>query len=487
MALPMLPTRPRAVPATRLSRLAGFGRLAGGIAGSVIGGGAGEVLRGRKPDLPSLLLTPANARRLADELARLRGAAMKMGQLISMDGGDVLPPELAEIMGRLRAEADPMPPAQLEQAMVAGLGARWRTRFQRFDERPIAAASIGQVHRAVALDGRDLAIKVQYPGVAASIDADVDNVATLVKLSGLLPASFALEPLLAEAKRQLKEEADYAREGAMLARFGALAADWPDVVVPQFASDLSSHTILAMGHVGGVAIDKAGALPQAERDRLMTLMLRILMAELFDWGVMQTDPNFANYRYDLNNGRLVLLDFGAARDVPAHIREGYRALLGAGLAGDNDGLLAAMAGIGILPPGAPALMQDTILAMAQDGFAPLRMEGPFDFGAGGLASNLKDQSASLLAARDHFTAPPPDILFIQRKIAGMYLLAARLKARVDVAALVRPYVAPSGASSGAPSGRRQASTQPRATRAARRSGGSSTDVSREPAAGKTVA
>lgn len=473
----MLPARPRAVPSSRLGRLAGFGRLAGGIAGNVLGGGAREVLKGQKPDLPSLLLTPANARRLADELARLRGAAMKMGQLISMDGGDVLPPELAEIMGRLRAEADPMPPTQLEQSLTAGWGPDWRTKLQRFDERPIAAASIGQVHRAVALDGRDLAIKVQYPGVAASIDADVNNVATLVKLSGLLPASFALEPLLDEAKRQLKEEADYAREAAMLARFGDLAADWPDVVVPPLAADLSCPTILAMGHVSGVAIDKASALPQAERDRLMTLMLRILMAELFDWGVMQTDPNFANYRYDLNSGRLVLLDFGAAREVPASIREGYRALLGSGLSGDDEGLLAAMAAIGILPSQAPPAMRDTILAMARDGFAPLRMEGPFDFGAGGLASNLKDQSASLIAAREHFTAPPPDILFIQRKIAGMYLLAARLKARVDVAALVRPYTA----------GRVQASTQPRATRAARRSGAISTDVSRDPPAGNTFA
>ena len=477
----MAPPRPRAVPVTRLSRLAGFGRLAGGIAGNVLGGGARDVLRGQKPSLPGLLLTPANARRLADELARLRGAAMKMGQLISMDGGDVLPAELSEIMARLRAEADPMPPAQLEQAMAAGLGPDWRARFRQFDDRPIAAASIGQVHRATALDGRDLAIKVQYPGVAASIDADVDNVATLVKLSGLLPRDFALDPLLAEAKRQLHEEADYAREGAMLARFGALAAGWTDVVVPQLAGDLSNSTILAMGHVKGVAIDKAAALPQAERDRLMTLMLRILMAELFDWGVMQTDPNFANYRYDLNSGRLVLLDFGAARDIPHNIREGYRALLGAGLSGDDEGLLAAMAGIGILPPAAPPAVSATILAMARDGFAPLRIDGPFDFGGGGLAANLKEQSGSLMALREHVTAPPPDILFIQRKIAGMYLLAARLKARVDVAALVRPYMPPA-----ASSGRRQASTQPRATRVASRSGATSTDVSREPAAGNTL-
>jgi predicted unusual protein kinase regulating ubiquinone biosynthesis (AarF/ABC1/UbiB family) len=438
----MLPTRPRTVPSSRLSRLAGFGRLAGGIAGNVIGGGAREMLKGQRPDLPSLLLNPANAKRLADELARLRGAAMKLGQLISMDGGEVLPRELSDILARLRSEADPMPEKQLEQVLVAGWGPEWRAQFQRFDMAPIAAASIGQVHRAVALDGRDLAIKVQYPGVAASIDADVDNVATLVKLSGLLPAGFAVEPLLDEAKRQLHEEADYAREGEMLARYGALAAEWPEVVVPQLAADLSRPTILAMSHVKGVAIDKAAALPQAERNRLMTLMLRILMAELFDWRVMQTDPNFANYRYYLNSGRLVLLDFGAARVVPDHISDGYRALLASGLAGDDAALLDAMS--------------ETIVAMARDGFAPLRLDGPFDFGTGGLAGNLKDQSQSLIGQREHFIAPPPDILLIQRKIAGMYLLAARLKARVDVAALVRPYTG----------GSTQASTQPRATRAA---------------------
>jgi predicted unusual protein kinase regulating ubiquinone biosynthesis (AarF/ABC1/UbiB family) len=472
----MLPARPRSVPSSRLSRLAGFGRLAGGIAGSVLGGGAGQLLKGQRPDLPSLLLTPANARRLADELARLRGAAMKLGQLLSMDAGDFVPPELAEIMGRLRAEADPMPPAQLEQAMIAGWGADWRSRVRSFDDRPIAAASIGQVHRAVAHDGRALAIKVQYPGVAASIDADVDNVATLVKVSGLVPAGFAIDPLLAEAKRQLREEADYAREATMLARFGALAADWPDVVVPILAADLSCPTILAMSHVKGVAIDKTAALPQSERDRLMTLMLRLLMAELFDWGVMQTDPNFANYRYDLNSGKLVLLDFGAARVVPDTIREAYRAMLATGMGGDDDGLLTAMQGIGLIPAQAPAVMRDTIIAMARDGFAPLRMDGAYDFGGTGMAANLKAQSATLLAARQHFTAPPPDLVFIQRKIAGMYLLAARLKTRVDVAALVRPYT----------SGSRQASTQPRATRAASRSGATSTEVSRDPAAGNTV-
>uniref|UniRef100_UPI0033405D10 ABC1 kinase family protein n=1 Tax=Sandarakinorhabdus sp. TaxID=1916663 RepID=UPI0033405D10 len=425
--------------------------------------------------LSNLLLTPGNAKRLADELARLRGAAMKLGQLISMDDGDILPAELTQILARLRADADPMPKSQLEQVLVAGWGPNWRAQFRHFDDQPIAAASIGQVHQATALDGRDLAIKVQYPGVAASIDADVDNVAALVKMSGLVPSGFAVGALLEEAKRQLHEEADYVREGRMLARYGALVAGWPDVAVPALASDLSTPTILAMGHVKGVAIDRMAALPQAERDRVMTLMLRLLMAELFDWGLMQTDPNFANYRYDLNTGRLVLLDFGAAREVPDAIGEAYRTMLACGMAGDDEGLLAAMQGIGLIPAEAPAAMRATLVEMARDGFAPLRHDGAFDFGGNGLAANLKAQSASLIAAREHFTAPPPELLFIQRKIAGMYLLAAKLKARVDVAALVRPYTS------------LQASTQPSPTSAANRSGAISSEVSREPAAGNTVA
>jgi hypothetical protein len=165
----------------------------------------------------------------------------------------------------------------------------------------------------------------------------------------------------------------------------------------------------------------------------------------------------AAHRVHGDDGRARLLDFGAARVVPDHISDGYRALLASGLVGDDAALLDAMAGIGILPPNAPAAMSETIVAMARDGFAPLRLDGPFDFGTGGLAGNLKDQSQSLIGQREHFIAPPPDILFIQRKIAGMYLLAARLKARVDVAALVRPYTG---------GGSTQASTQPRATRAA---------------------
>ena len=164
---------------------------------------------------------------------------MKLGQMISMDAGDMLPPELAEILATLRDRANFMPPRQLDKVLAEQWGKVWRKQFRRFEPRPIAAASIGQVHRALTRDGRTLAIKVQYPGVAQSIDSDVDNVATLLRVSGLLPKELDIAPLLTAAKEQLHEEADYEREGEQMRLYAARLADEPGFVVPQLDEELT--------------------------------------------------------------------------------------------------------------------------------------------------------------------------------------------------------------------------------------------------------
>jgi predicted unusual protein kinase regulating ubiquinone biosynthesis (AarF/ABC1/UbiB family) len=429
-----------AVPAGRLSRLARIGGLATGIAGDLALRGARELARGRRPDLGALLLTPANAARLADELARMRGAAMKVGQLLSMDAGELLPRELADVLGRLRADAHPMPPRQLKETLAAEWGADWLRRFERFDVRPLAAASIGQVHRARTRDGRDLAVKVQYPGVRRSIDSDVDNVAALIRLSGLVPASLDLAPMLAEAKRQLREEADYEREGAQLARFGALLADAPDYAVPALAPDLTTRGALAMGFVEGVAVETLAEAPQAERDRAMTLALGLLFRELFEFRLAQTDPNFANYRWDAAGGRLVLLDFGATREIPETTAGAYRDLIRAGLAGDAAGAEAAALALGLFGAETAAHHRAQVLALVSMALEPLRAGGPFDFADGALAARMRAAGQALAEARDFWHVPPMDTLYLQRKFGGLYLLGARLRARVDVGALLAPHL-----------------------------------------------
>lgn len=432
--------RGRAVPSGRITRLARFGGLAGGVAGNMALRGAQAALSGQRPDFQKLLLTPGNATRIADELARMRGAAMKMGQLLSMDSGDILPPELTDILARLRQDADFMPPKQLRSVLDAAWGRGFQSRFARFDVRPIAAASIGQVHRARLPDGTDLAIKVQYPGVRRSIDSDVDNVATLIRLTGMLPQGLDIAPFLIEAKRQLHEEADYRREARYLQRFGELLADDPDFALPALHPDLTTDSVLAMTYLPGRPIEDLMDAPQAERDRVTALLIRLVLRELFDFRLMQTDPNFANYRYDPETARIILLDFGAAREIDSVSADRLRAILRAGLSGDNDRIDSALRDAGFIDartaPHHAALLRD----MAHTALEPLRTGGMFDLADTAFVSRMRVLGQELGADRSFATIPPMDVLFIQRKVAGMYLLGARLRARVPVADLFAPYL-----------------------------------------------
>ena len=432
--------RSRAVPYSRIARLGQFGRLAGGIAGGMLAEGARRLSEGERPRMRDMLLTPANAMRLADRLSHLRGAAMKLGQMISMDAGDMLPPELAAIMGRLRSDAHHMRPQQLQQVLAAEWGKGWRARFRRFDPRPMAAASIGQVHRAVTHDGRDLAIKVQYPGVRESIDADVDNVAVLLRLSGLLPARLDLAPLLAEAKRQLAEEANYVREGAQLTRFGALLADRPDVVVPAMDPALSTSRVLAMEFVEGRPIESLEAAPQAQRDAAARTIIDLVLREMFEFGLMQTDPNFANYFYQQDSGRIVLLDFGAAREVGSQTAAGYRRLLRAGLRGDVSEVRDAAIAAKFLGTSAAARHPARIDAMIEVILREMNRDGPFDFGDRQFVELLREDGMAIAQDREAWHVPPADVLFVQRKISGTALLAARLSARVNVREMIMPWL-----------------------------------------------
>ncbi len=430
-----MPTAEFAVPGSRLARLARLGGLASGVAGSMLAEGVRQFAQGKRPAVADLLLTPANTRRVAEQLAQLRGAAMKVGQLLSMDAGDLLPPELSEILARLRSDARPMPMSQLVSVLNANWGKDWDRQFQRFSFTPLAAASIGQVHAAQTTEGRQLAIKVQYPGVRQSIASDVDNVATLLRLSGLLPKSLNIAPLLEEAKQQLHDEADYRKEAAHLMHFRGLLEKQGEFVVPEVDAGLTTPNILAMSFVDGAAIESLQAAPQGERDRVLGLLFALLFREIFEFRRVQTDPNFANYRYDPATGRLVLLDFGATREFAADRVEAYRRLLGAGMRDDLPALNDAAAEIGYFQADIEDRHRRLVLGIFRQACEPLRHVGPYDFGRSDLALRMRDAGFQLGADRDFWHTPPVDALFLHRKIGGLYLLAAKLKARVDIRAL----------------------------------------------------
>jgi predicted unusual protein kinase regulating ubiquinone biosynthesis (AarF/ABC1/UbiB family) len=428
------------VPHRRLSRLGRIGAMAIGIAGNMAVNGISQWATGQRPSVRDLMLTPSNIFRVTQQLAQLRGAAMKVGQLISMDTGDFMPPELTQIMARLREDADSMPPAQLKRVLAKQWSVNWPKSFKSFDMCPIAAASIGQVHRAQLIDGRNLAIKVQYPGVARSIDSDVENIGVLIKLSGLLPQRFELAPYLKEVRDQLHGETNYATEAAHLSRFYKLLSDVPHFVVPSIDENWSTPSILAMEYIPGVSIEEVAEFSQKERDQVAKHLIVLTLQELFEFGVMQTDPNFANYRYQPDTGNIVLLDFGATREITPNIADQYRQLIRAGLINDDAAMIEIAQKIGFFNPEISAAHRGQILDMMRLVFTTLVANQRFEFSDQMVAKQLQAMGFALV--EDGFIPPPLpiEVLLLHRKIAGIFLLCARLSASVDVADLLRPYV-----------------------------------------------
>jgi predicted unusual protein kinase regulating ubiquinone biosynthesis (AarF/ABC1/UbiB family) len=437
----MLPKDPRArpVPTGRLSRLFSLGGLVAGVAGRMAVDGAVQLAQGKRPDLADVLLTPVNAMRFANSLTHLRGAAMKLGQMLSMDVGLILPPALTDILAQLRQDAKPMPAAQLQSVLSAAWSKTWRQRFTHFDMNPFAAASIGQVHRATTLDGRNLAIKVQYPGVRTSIDSDVDNIATLMRIPGVLPRGLDIAPMLAQAKRVLHQEADYAAEARHLTLFAAHLQGNDAFIVPAVHADFSTANILAMTYIESQPLEQLTTAPKATRDHVAASLIDLVLQELFDFGAMQTDPNLANYRYQSHTGRIVLLDFGAVQTIAPELTAKFRTLLNAALSGMPTEISAAMQSIGYFDNSVSKHHQALILAMFNVAVAPLQQSTPFDFGQTDLAERLRDMGLAIGNERDLTHVPPPETLFLHRKIGGMYLLATKLRAQVALRPMLERY------------------------------------------------
>lgn len=427
------------VPTRRISRFGKIASLATRVTGSMMTEGAKQLAQGNRPKVKDLLLTPANMKRVTDQLAHLRGAAMKVGQLLSMDAGDLISPELAEVLARLRSDASPMPTKQLASVLSQELGPKWQHNFVEFNFKPIASASIGQVHQAHADDGTKLAIKVQYPGIKTSIDSDVDNVGTLLNLVGLIPKGVDYKGLLEEAKKQLHAEADYCLEAELLVRFKHLLHDNPDFILPNIRKELSTDSVLAMTYVSGVPIESLVTFDQQTRNRVMALLMELLFKEIFDFKLVQTDPNFANFLYDEQQRKVVLLDFGATRVYNDKISDGYRHAFSSVLAEDEQGLDDALQQIGFFNQQIMPEQKQAVLNLVQLACEPLKFKGEYHFGQSNLAKRLSEAGTVLSMEQEYWHTPPADALFLHRKIAGLYLLAARLDAKVNVNQLFTPY------------------------------------------------
>jgi predicted unusual protein kinase regulating ubiquinone biosynthesis (AarF/ABC1/UbiB family) len=289
-------------------------------------------------------------------------------------------------------------------------------------------------------DGRDLALKIQYPGVSKSINSDVDNMAMFMRMANILPVDLDVKGIITEAKRQLRQEADYTIEAQYLRDYRELVRDEDRFVVPRVHEDFTTRHVLAMDHVTGEPLESLGeeGVPQELRDDAAMLLETLMFRELFEFRTMQTDPNFANYFYQPDTGRIVLLDFGSTITFEKAFTERYRDIARALIEEDEDGVLHYAEQIGYLDPDVSPAHAWRLLELIQLICEPIRQDSVYDFGTSNMTARARDagMNMALKSRRGELKSPPPETVFLHRKLIGSFLLCARLKARVNVRELI---------------------------------------------------
>jgi len=353
-----------------------------------------------------------------------------------------LPAEFADALAGLRDSGHVMPAAQLHRMLGREYGRGWRDRFEHFSDVPVAAASIGQVHRVTTTDGRDLALKIQFPGVAKSIGSDVDNLASLLRMARIIPEGIDVRPILDEVKRELRNETDYLREAASLARYRSIVGDEDLFRIPAVHDDLTTRHILAMDYIEARPINELweGTHSQRLRDGVGYAMQRLLFRELFEFGFMQSDPNFANFLFSPEDGSLVLLDFGASIEIEPRLQAGYKRLCRAVIAGDRDEIFAFARDFDLLAADERRDRVEGLVDLLLLCCEPLRKRGRYDYGTTDLADRVRRASLRLAFERGLMRPPPPQSIFIHRKLGGTFMLCCRLGARIDTHKMIEPFL-----------------------------------------------
>ena len=434
-----------------MARLFGFGAIALSLVGGSVVDATKRVFAtpqnaAATTTTTSSFMSEANTERLAAGLCRMRGAALKIGQMLSIQDDSLLPPALQSVLNKVRDSADIMPRQQLERTLTNELGPEWSKRVQSFDWSPIAAASIGQVHRAVLLDGTSVVMKIQYPGVAQSIHSDVDNVRRLVRYFNVLPRGMYIDETMRQAKIELTAECDYQLEAKSQMEFkrvidhanATLTTTDENMTagirwnVPRVIDELSTARILTSEYVEGVpldtlAVDGSHEQSQSMRNAISQSLMRLCLSEVFTWRLMQTDPNWSNFIYDPTKRIIHLLDFGATKHYDLAFVNSYYEMVSACVAGDRERIVRASRDMRFLTGDESKAMIDAHCTAAMAVGEPFTVD-EYDFSSSTITARVSAQAAIMLQLR--LTPPPKESYTLYRKLSGCYLTCKKLSAQI---------------------------------------------------------
>lgn len=407
------------------------------------------------------------AQYLVDELGKLKGSVVKIGQMLALYGEHFLPPEITEALQTLNAQTTAFAYPIIESAIRRELGDRIND-FD-IDPQPIGTASLAQVHQAVIKStGQRVALKVQYPNIADAVDSDLDLFKKLLKVTNAVPQTRELDDWFEEIRDLLHHEVDYQAEAHTTQTFARRLAGDERYVVAQIIPEYSARRLLTMSYEQGVSIlDQAVFdLPQARRDRIGQASIEIMLREIFEWGDMQTDPNFGNYLIRLAEqqptsaapvDQLVLLDFGAIRQFDVHLLQIAQAFLLAGFYHDKAAMLTAIDKAGQYYAFFKQMTDDVrndmaeLFLLASEPFNlpqtnptippdVIDSDGRYLWSKSNLHSRVLTL-ASKSATSKSFSVPPKEFMFISRKFIGAYTFMTVLDARTHATELIKNFLA----------------------------------------------
>jgi len=372
-----------------------------------------------------------NAQRIVEGSAQLRGAFLKLIQMLSMRH-DLLPNEALDVLKATQSSVPPMSYAMISEQLRKELGSKPEQLFRNFDQTAFAAASLGQVHRAKLKDGRDVAVKVQYPGVARTVDQDLKNLKILLKTLGsiardVMRQKVDVDTIYGELEVRLKEELDYYLEARNMTEFGKFFADDPDVIVPQVVKDLSSRRVLTMTYIDGYPLmDVLGTVVEEDLRRWVARKCsEFAWRQVLEFGSLHTDFHPGNYLVTYHP-KLGVLDFGSIRRFSEPVRKGYLQVAKAILDDDDKSLAAGLIKLGYMDRAQdPAPMVKVIHIL----FEPMYTVGEFD--PSSYDTVKKAQQVGELALENKLYKSPDHSVFLLRALVGMEGIITRLAVKDD--------------------------------------------------------